>query len=218
MPKRHDHLFDRIANFQALHAAARRAARGKRKKSGAAGFFANLERELLTLERELRDGTYPPGRYTVIEVRDPKKRLVSAAPFRDRVVHHALSAVYIVCPIFEAGFIGNTFANRTGKGTHRTIETYERYRDRHAHVLRCDIYRYVGGGDGTDRNVVLAGNALDCFARTDDDRRAALRVPIAGGGGAKRCASVRSGPWRLRLGQAGRCRRRRRILQQRSPD
>jgi RNA-directed DNA polymerase len=140
MPKSHDRLFDKIANFQALHAAARRAVRGKRKKSGAAGFFANLEPELLALERQLRDGRYRPGRYTVIEVLDPKKRLVSAAPFRDRVVHHALCAV--VCPIFEAGFIGNTFANRTGKGTHRAIKTYERYRDRHSHVLRCDIYRY----------------------------------------------------------------------------
>jgi hypothetical protein len=26
--------------------------------------------------------------------------------------------------------------------THRAIEAYERYRDRHDHVLRCDIYRY----------------------------------------------------------------------------
>ena len=140
MQRLHDNLFDRIANFQALHAAARRAVKGKRKKSGAAGFFANLERELLDLERQLREGTYRPGRYTVIKVLDPKKRLVSAAPFRDRVVHHALCAV--VCPIFEAGFIGNSFANRTGKGTHRAIAAYERYRDRHAHVLRCDIFRY----------------------------------------------------------------------------
>ena len=107
---------------------------------GRPAFIANLERELLTLERQLRDGSYRPGRYTVIEVREPKKRLVSAAPFRDRVVHHALCAV--VGPIFEAGFIDHTFANRVGKGTHRAIAAYERYRDRHAHVLRCDIYRY----------------------------------------------------------------------------
>ena len=66
---------------------------GKRKKPGAASFFANLERELLRLERELRDGSYRPGRYVEILVRDPKERLVSAAPFRDRVVHHALCAV-----------------------------------------------------------------------------------------------------------------------------
>ena len=117
MPRRHDRLFGRIANFQALHAAARRAVKGKRKKPGAASFFANLERELLALERQLRDGSYRPGRYVAFEVNEPKRRIVSAAPFRDRVVHHALCAV--VEPIFEAGFIDHTFANRIGKGTHR---------------------------------------------------------------------------------------------------
>jgi hypothetical protein len=39
----HENLFGRIANFQALHAAARRAVKGKRKKPAAAAFFANLE-------------------------------------------------------------------------------------------------------------------------------------------------------------------------------
>jgi len=92
MPLRQDNLFNRIANFQALHAAAHRAIKGKRKKPGAAAFFADLEGELLALERQLRAGAYRPGRYVAFEVNDPKKRIVSAAPFRDRVVHHALCA------------------------------------------------------------------------------------------------------------------------------
>ncbi|RMF01427.1 MAG: hypothetical protein D6773_10100 [Alphaproteobacteria bacterium] len=140
MPIRHEGLFPRIANFQALHRAAKRAVKGKRRKPGASAFFANLERELLRLERELSARGYRPGRYVEIEVRDPKRRIVSAAPFRDRVVHHALCAV--IEPIFERGFIANSFANRKGKGTHRAVGVYERYRDRHAHVLRCDIFRY----------------------------------------------------------------------------
>lgn len=140
MPRRHEHLFDRIANFEALHAAAKRAIKGKRKKPGAAAFFVNLEGEILALERQLHSGKYRPGRYVAFAVNNPKKRIVSAAPFRDRVVHHALCGV--VEPIFEVGFIDHTFANRIGKGTHRAIETYERYRDRHAYVLRSDIYRY----------------------------------------------------------------------------
>jgi retron-type reverse transcriptase len=133
-------LFGQVANFAALHAAARRAVQGKRRKPGAMAFFANLERELLKLERQLLDGSYQPGRYTEIEVSDPKRRLVSAAPFRDRVVHHALYDV--IAPIFERGFIFDSYANRVGKGTHRAIQRYEHYRDRHSHVLRCDIYRF----------------------------------------------------------------------------
>ena len=141
MPRRKpDDLFRLIANFNALRLASRKAVRGKREKPGASAFFANLERELLRLESELHDGSYRPGRYVEIAVRAPKPRLVSAAPFRDRVVHHALCAV--VFPLFEPGFIGNSYANRPGKGTHRAVAAYERYRDRHAHVLRADIFRY----------------------------------------------------------------------------
>lgn len=117
-----------------------RAAAGKRAKPGPAAFLANLEPELLRLERELRGGAYRPGRYKTIEIFDPKHRIVSAAPFRDRVVHHAFCA--IVEPLFERGFVHDSYANRKGKGTHRAVARYERYRDRFRHVLRCDIYRY----------------------------------------------------------------------------
>jgi len=136
----HDNLFADIANFSALRDAWRKAVAGKRRKPGAAAFTAGLETNLLRLERELRDGTWQPGRYVEIAVRDPKPRLVSAAPFRDRVVHHALCAV--VMPLFERGFIDDSYANREGKGTHRAVARYEHWRDRHRHVLRCDIYRY----------------------------------------------------------------------------
>jgi retron-type reverse transcriptase len=95
---------------------------------------------MLRLERELREGTYRPGRYVEILVHDPKERVVSAAPFRDRVVHHALCAVIV--PLFEPSFIANTFANRTAKGTHAAVRVYERYRERHGHVLRADLFRY----------------------------------------------------------------------------
>jgi retron-type reverse transcriptase len=140
MPKRHDDLFAGIANFQALRTAFLAAIKGKRRAPGAAAFAANLEPNLLRLERELLAKTWRPGRYTEIEIHDPKRRKISAAPFRDRVVHHALHAV--IGPIFERGFIDHTYANRISKGTHRAIIRYETWRDRHANVLRCDIYRY----------------------------------------------------------------------------
>jgi len=140
-----DPLFDHIAGFQPLHAAALRAVRGKRGKAGPAAFMANLERELLRLERELRSGSYRPGRYRTIEIHEPKHRTVSAAPFRDRVVHHALCAV--IEPIFERGFIFDSYANRKGKGTHRAVTRYERFRNRYAYALRCDIYRYFPAVD-----------------------------------------------------------------------
>lgn len=140
MQKKHNHLFEQITRFRALHEAAMRAICGKRSKPGAAAFMANLEKNLLHIERTLREGSWRGGGYTIIDVREPKPRMVSAAPFRDRVVHNALCAV--VEPIYERGFIADSYANRIGYGTHRAIARYEHYRDRYQHVLRCDIYRY----------------------------------------------------------------------------
>ena len=140
MPKRHTDLFAGIASFAALREAAKKAALGKRSKPGAAAFMANLEKNLIRIERALQDGRWQSGAYTEIELHEPKRRIVSAAPFRDRVVHHALCAV--VGPIFERGFIDDSFANRRFKGTHRAVACYEQFRNRHRHVLRADIYRY----------------------------------------------------------------------------
>ena len=106
MRRARDGLFDAVAGFEALYAAALRDVAGKRRTRVPAAFLANIERELLRLERELRSGRWRPGRYVEIEVTDPKRRLVSAAPFRDRVVHHALHAV--VAPLFERGLCGTS--------------------------------------------------------------------------------------------------------------
>ena len=74
MRERHKDLFGRIATFAALNAAYRKAVLGKRRKPGAAAFAANLEINLLHLERQLRDRSWRPGRYVEIAVTDPKPR------------------------------------------------------------------------------------------------------------------------------------------------
>nr|WP_246731811.1 RNA-directed DNA polymerase [Methylocapsa sp. S129] len=132
--------FRRAVSFRALRPAALRAARGKRRSPGVTAFLADLETECLRLERELLAGTWRPGKYVAFEIRDPKPRIVSAAAFRDRVVHHALCAV--VEPVFERGFIFDSYANRRDKGTHAAIDRYEQFARRNVHVLRCDIFRY----------------------------------------------------------------------------
>lgn len=115
MRRKHDALFADIACFASLHEAAQRAVVGKRKKPGAAAFMANLEKEVLRLERQLDQGTWKAGRYVEIPITAPKPRLVSAAPFRDRVVHHALC--HVVAPLFERGFVADSYTNRNRNDT-----------------------------------------------------------------------------------------------------
>ena len=109
-----------LTDFRNLLIAYRRAACGKRGKPHVAAFEFNREANLLQLQQELQEQTYWPGAYYSFYIRDPKRRLISAAPFRDRVVHHAL--YYIIEPLFERTFIGDSYANRIGKGTHCALD------------------------------------------------------------------------------------------------
>ncbi len=91
--KRHRHLWEQIVTFENLAGAARDALRGKGGRRVGAAFFGEWETEVVRLERELRERTYRPGTYRYFRILDPKERVVAAAPFRDRVVHHALVRV-----------------------------------------------------------------------------------------------------------------------------
>jgi retron-type reverse transcriptase len=73
-------------------------------------------------------------------IREPKERMISAAPFRDRVVHHGLCGV--IEPIFEKSFIVDTYANRTGFGTHRALKRFTTFARSSKYVLQCDIRKY----------------------------------------------------------------------------
>lgn len=138
--KRHGNLWTQIVDFNNLLLAARQAQRGKRFRENVLAFNYNLESELLTLQRELQNKTYQPGAYRTFEIVEPKRRLISAAPYRDRVVHHALCQ--IIAPIFERTFISDSYANRTGFGTHRALRRFTEFARSSKYVLQCDIRKY----------------------------------------------------------------------------
>ena len=114
--KRHGNLWDGMIAFENLLRAAEKARRGKRFRPPATRFFFHLERELTRLHEELASKTYRPGPYRTFSIHEGKARQISAAPFRDRVVHHALTGV--LEPIFERSSVFDSYACRKGKGTH----------------------------------------------------------------------------------------------------
>lgn len=101
-----------------------------------------MEPRLFRVESGLLDSSWRPGACVKIAVRDPKRCIVCAAPLRDRVVQHALSDV--VCSLFEAGFIADSFANRTGKGAQRAVEGHRLYRAGGGRPLTSDRERRQG--------------------------------------------------------------------------
>ena len=128
------------SSFTSLRAAAKKAARGHRKKPETAAFLCELETEVLCLQRQLRGGTYRPGPFRTFRIRDPKPRTISAAPFRDRVVHHALCAV--MEPTFEARADPDSFACRIGMGNRAAVWRLQRLTRQWAWTAKLDVQRY----------------------------------------------------------------------------
>jgi RNA-directed DNA polymerase len=133
-------LYSQVVDWSNLLLAFRQAAKGKRSKPSAAGFEHQIADRLLQLRQELTGFSYKPGGYVNFLIHDPKQRKVSAAPFRDRVVHHALCNV--IEPMFERQFIPDSYANRAGKGTHAAVDRLQMFAQRYRYVLRCDIVKH----------------------------------------------------------------------------
>lgn len=129
-----------LHTWENLYVAYRKAAKGKRGRRPAATFEFKLEDNLIQLQEELATETYRPGAYVNFTIYEPKRRLISAAPFRDRVVHHALCQV--IEPAFERSFIDHSYANRVGKGTHRALDTCQRWLGHYRYVLPCDVKQF----------------------------------------------------------------------------
>lgn len=119
-----------------------------------AAFEHRLEDNLLQLRAELQDESYRPCSYESFYIHDPKRRLISAAPFPDRVVHHALCNV--IESIFERSFVPDSYANRIGRGTHRALDRCQRLARRLPYVLQCDVRQFFPSVDHAILRRVLA--------------------------------------------------------------
>jgi len=157
MARTHGQLYDAICEFGSLLAAYRRARRGKRQREAVQHFEQDLEGNLLRLQRELRDENYQVGRYHVFQIYEPKPRAVAALPFRDRIAQHSLVAQ--LEPIFERGFIADSYACRPGRGLHRgadraqaMLRAVKRQYGR-LYVLKADVASYFAS---VDHQVLMA--------------------------------------------------------------
>lgn len=158
-------LIERVASFENLYLAYLKARRGKANSTEVQRFNFNLEPELFRLQRELLDGSYETGNYRNFTIFEPKKRLISALPFRDRVAHHAICAV--IEPVFEKTFVSDSYACRIGRGSHRAIRRLKGFlagcrwnecvragvgakaaeREQEPFVLKCDVSKYFASVD-----------------------------------------------------------------------
>ena len=155
-------FFHEVYDFENLYHSYTAARRAKRGRPEVVQFAQRVEEQLFTLQAELRDETYMPGVYRHFYIHEPKRRKISAAPFRDRVVHHAL--VRQIEPIFERKFIHASYACRVGKGTHRALDRCTQWVRQYRYVLQCDIAKFFPTIDHTILRAILGHTVADARA------------------------------------------------------
>ena len=146
---RENNLFEKICSIQNLHESFYKASKGKRQSAEYLKFRQNAGKKLEELRQVLLQGIYTAGAYRQFTIIDPKERVISAAPFKDRIVHHAI--INVLEPVFEKQFIYHTYACRKGKGTHAAARYAFKCAKRTTYFLKLDVRKYF---DSIDHSVL----------------------------------------------------------------
>jgi len=147
MAKTYKNLFSKIIRKENLLRSFHDAAKEKRFQSTVLIFEKNLAKNILELRKDLLNKTYKHGKYHSFHLFDPKEREINAAPFRDRIVHHAICQ--ILDPIFDGKFIYDSYACRRNKGGHKAVKRLQKFlltfnkqihkQTASLYILKCDI-------------------------------------------------------------------------------
>ncbi len=151
--------YAQLTDWHNLLSAYQKTSKGKRGKPDVAAFELFLEPQLLLLSQQLQEQSYQPGAYHSFYIHEPKRRLISAAPFRDRVIHHALCNV--IEPTFERSFISDSYANRVGKGTHKALARCQQFARQFHYCLPCDVKQFFPSVDHAILQNLLAKKIAD---------------------------------------------------------
>jgi retron-type reverse transcriptase len=142
-------MYEQICDIENLIKSYKLAQIDNRYKRKICAFTFSLEENLLRIQWELQQENYTPQPYSYFTLHEPKTRNIAAPDFRDRVVQHSL--VKIVEPIFEKKFISDSYACRTGRGTHFARKRIKHFlmaarsyygKDVPIYVLQCDVRKF----------------------------------------------------------------------------
>ena len=133
-------LFEKIIAKENLYLAAHQAALGKRFRDNVALWRLNIEEQVGRLHEDFKCKRYKHGSYKIFQIWDPKKREISVAPFRDRVVHHAFHDV--IEPTVDKKFIYDSYACRNEKGTHQALGRADKFIRANRYCFHGDIKKY----------------------------------------------------------------------------
>lgn len=143
--KRYGNIYPKIYDFESLLIAYNNAKKLKRFRNEVLRFTDHLEENLIVIQNELIWKSYEQSQYREFFVNEPKKRLIMALPFRDRVVQWSI--YQNLFPMLERKYISNSFACRKGKGAHQALQwLWNSLRNipnsKGWYYLKLDIHKY----------------------------------------------------------------------------
>lgn len=133
-------IYREIYSLENLQLAFYKAGRGRRQKQEVITFCRSYSQNLNQIREQLRTLRFDLGHYNWFTIYDPKKRRICAAPFRERIIHHAL--INQTESYFEKKQIFDSYACRKGKGQHRALLRALSYFRKYPVVLQLDIRKY----------------------------------------------------------------------------
>jgi RNA-directed DNA polymerase len=138
--KRVGYLIERIAEMDNLQLAFYKAQKGKVSKNEVFQYGKNAQTHLSILQEQILSGDVEIGNYRYFTIYDPKKRVICAAPFNQRVLHHAL--MNISHPVYEENQIFDSYASRVGKGTYAALDRANKFNQQYKWFLKLDFRKY----------------------------------------------------------------------------
>ena len=138
--KRKKNLLEKIVDLDNLYTAYWKARKGKEAKHEVQKYASNVDANILALQQQLLNGNVAVGNYRYFTIFDPKQRLICAAPFEQRVLHHAL--MNVCGPLLDSRQIYDSYASQVGKGTYAALQRAMQLHKRHKWCLKIDIRKY----------------------------------------------------------------------------
>lgn len=138
--RRKGFLMEQIADPDNLRLAFWKARKGKAHTYEVEMYRRYLDENLLAMREELLSGDVEVGNYRYFTVYEPKERLICAAAFRERVLHHAL--MNICHPYFENFQISDSYATRVGKGQYAALDKARANTYKFKWFSKLDVRKY----------------------------------------------------------------------------
>jgi retron-type reverse transcriptase len=144
--KKFNITYEEIASYNNIYAAYLDARNKKSERNEIMRFSLELDSNLNNLYKELQEGRYKPGGYRILYIYVPKKRLIMALQFKDRVLQWAIYR--LLNPLYEKTYIKDSYACIKGRGREKAatrLQYWLRQTDRKPkqyYYLKLDISKF----------------------------------------------------------------------------